>query len=62
MDLACRIEQAIYNQFPFSVNLNLKESYNAKLRNILFNLSDPKNPDLRNRIFSGLFYQISFIQ
>lgn len=53
MDMACRIEQSLYNLYPFTVKYNLKSDYTTKLRDLLFNLGDPHNPDLRRRLFSG---------
>ena len=54
MDLACRIEQSLYDLFPFSLNFSLKGDYNSKLRDLLFNLNDPHNPDLRQRLFDDV--------
>ena len=54
MDIACRIEQSLYNRYPFQLESNLKGDYSAKLRDLLFNLGDPNNPDLRLRLFSGI--------
>ena len=54
LDLACRIEQSLYNLFPFSLNFSLKGDYNSKLRDLLFNLNDPHNPDLRQRLFDDV--------
>lgn len=54
LDLACRIEQSLYDLFPFSLNFSLKGDYNSKLRDLLFNLNDPHNPDLRRRLFDDV--------
>ena len=54
--MACRIEQALYNLYPFSQKFELKSDYSSRLRVLLFNLRDVKNPDLRRRLHMGTFY------
>lgn len=51
--MACRIEQALYNLYPFSQKFELKSDYSSRLRVLLFNLRDVKNPDLRRRLHMG---------
>lgn len=36
------------------MNFNLKTEYTNKLRELIFNLGDDSNPDLRNRLFSSI--------
>ena len=62
MDIACRIEQSLYNLYPFIMRYNLKSDYSTKLRDLLFNLSDPHNPDLRQRLFSGMESVLSLME
>ena len=46
-DVGSQIEQEIYDKL-----INPRDS-SEKLRQLLFNLKDPKNPDLRARVLLG---------
>ena len=51
-ELALEIEDAIYTKFKDN------KAYADKARSILFNLKDPKNPNLRSRILNGFLTPI----
>eukprot|EP01026_Neomeris_dumetosa_P027046 TRINITY_DN22022_c0_g1_i8.p1 TRINITY_DN22022_c0_g1~~TRINITY_DN22022_c0_g1_i8.p1 ORF type:complete len:364 (-),score=34.81 TRINITY_DN22022_c0_g1_i8:244-1335(-) len=46
--VAARIERALFAHFG-----SFNEQYKSKVKSLLFNLKDPKNPDLRKRVLSG---------
>ena len=48
-DVGASVEQCIFDTYKRQVS----KEYKAKVRTLLFNLKDPKNPDLRRRVLCG---------
>lgn len=48
-DVAAAVETAVFKAFKMQVN----KDYKAKVRTLLFNLKDAKNPDLRRKVLIG---------
>eukprot|EP01024_Parvocaulis_polyphysoides_P042280 TRINITY_DN3869_c1_g1_i1.p1 TRINITY_DN3869_c1_g1~~TRINITY_DN3869_c1_g1_i1.p1 ORF type:complete len:327 (+),score=59.58 TRINITY_DN3869_c1_g1_i1:120-1100(+) len=46
--VAARIERALFAHFG-----SFNNEYKSKVKSLIFNLKDPKNPDLRGRVLSG---------